>query len=280
MSYVDLHLHLLPGVDDGPRTERVSLEHARRMVRDGVTEAVVTPHVGHPSFPLDVATIPGHTRSLQVALDRAGIALRLHPGGEIHPSAAASLTAAELEVVAQGPRGARWVLLEVPFAGIDSAFLDGCRAIRSHGFGLVIAHPERASGLLEEGLQRLTQEIAAGAVLQVNVCSLRGDHGPEIQTAARLLVRERLAYVIASDGHAGTRRQTLRIGFHLAMSTGASPTWARQLTDANPGFLLRDGLRASPGAPVPREAAWQPRRGQLVRAARHAARQLARSERR
>src|SRR3954470_984359 len=220
MSYVDLHLHLLPGVDDGPRTERVGLEHARRMVRDGVTEAVVTPHVGHPYFPLDVATIPDRTRSLQVALDRAGIALRLHPGGEIHPSAAASLTAAELEIVAQGPRGARWVLLEVPFTGIDPGFLDGCRAIRSHGFGLVIAHPERANGLMEDGLHRLAEEIAAGAVLQVNVCSLRGDHGLEIQAAARSLVRRRLAYVIASDGHAGTRRQTLRSGFELAMSAG------------------------------------------------------------
>jgi protein-tyrosine phosphatase len=108
---------------------------------------------------------------------------------------------------------------------------------------------------------------------------LRGDHGLEIQTAARSLVRRRLAYVIASDGHAGTRGQTLRAGFDLALAAGASPTQARQLAQANPGFLLRDGLPASPGAPAVRETAWQPRRGQLVRAVRDAARQLARSER-
>src|SRR5206468_1900720 len=123
MSYVDLHLHLLPGVDDGARDERESLDHAARMVKAGVREALVTPHVGHPTYPLDVATIPAHTAALQAALDGAGIALCLHAGGEIHPDAAASLGAAELRVLAQGPPGARWVLAEVPFAGVDEAFL-------------------------------------------------------------------------------------------------------------------------------------------------------------
>src|SRR5213593_3470515 len=123
MSYVDLHLHLLPGVDDGARDERESLDHAARMVKAGVREALVTPHVGHPSFPLDVATIPAHTAALQAALDREGIALRLHAGGEIHPDVAASLGADDLRVLAQGPPGARWVLVEVPFAGVDEGFL-------------------------------------------------------------------------------------------------------------------------------------------------------------
>src|SRR5215210_5217976 len=99
MSYVDLHLHLLPGVDDGPRDEGAVLEHAERMAADGVTEAVVTPHVGHPGFPLAVDTIPQRRRAVQSALDTAGIPLRLRPGGEIHPSSAGTLTACELDVI-------------------------------------------------------------------------------------------------------------------------------------------------------------------------------------
>ena len=93
MAHVDLHLHLLPGVDDGPADEGASLAHAERIARAGVHEATVTPHVGHPDFDLDVATIPARTRALQAAIDAAGIELRLHPGGEIHPDGAADSAA-------------------------------------------------------------------------------------------------------------------------------------------------------------------------------------------
>src|SRR6476661_8153920 len=179
MSYVDLHLHLLPAVDDGPADEPAALEYAARLAAAGVREATVTPHVGHARFPLDPTTIAAHTTALQHALDGAGIGLRLHPGGEIHPSGAPDLSPGELDLIAQGPPGARWVLLEVPFGGISRLFERACAHVRACGFGLVIAHRERASGLLDGGLARLRGEMAAGAVLQVSVCSLMGHHGEE-----------------------------------------------------------------------------------------------------
>ena len=151
MHHVDLHLHLLPGVDDGPDDEAASLAHAERLARDGVHEATVTPHIGHPWFPLEIATIPERTQALQAALDAAGLDLRLHPGGEISPPAATSLGADDLDVIAHGPAGARWVLLEVPFAGIDEAYLAACAHIRDQGFGLLIGHPERAIEFLRRG---------------------------------------------------------------------------------------------------------------------------------
>ena len=170
MSYVDLHLHLLPGVDDGPPDEAASLVHAERLAREGVHEATVTPHIGHPDYPLDVATIAERTRALQAAIAAAGIELLLHPGGEIHPLGATALAPDDLDLIAHGPRGARWVLFEVPFAGIDAEWLAACRHIREAGFGLLIAHPERAEGFLTGGHELLRPELAAGALLQVNVC--------------------------------------------------------------------------------------------------------------
>jgi len=231
-------------VDDGPEDEAASLIHAERLARDGVHEATVTPHVGHPWFPLDVATIPERTRALQAALDAAGIDLRLHPGGEIYPAAATTLGAAELDVIAHGPRGARWVLLEVPFAGIDEAYLAACAHIRELGFGLLIGHPERAVGFLRGGRERLREEIAAGALLQVNVCSLLGRQGPEALAGARMLVGEGHAAVLASDGHGGTRAHTLAAGPAAARRAGASVQHSRQLTGVNPRRLLQDGIPA------------------------------------
>jgi protein-tyrosine phosphatase len=268
MSHVDLHLHLLPGVDDGARDEAEALSHARRMAAAGIDEAVVTPHVGHPGFPLDPLDVPRRTVALQQALDLAGIPLTLHAGGEIHPAAAAALTRAELDAISLGPPGARWVLAEVPFAGIDDHFLDGCRALRAHGLRLVIAHPERAAGFLGDGLSRLAREIAAGAVLQVNVCSLLGHHGPEAREGAERLVRSGLGYVLGSDGHPGTREHTLAAGLAAAVAAGASPGRARRLTRSNPRFLLRHGV-PSPLRP-PRARPWRSGREREVTAVRAA----------
>ena len=75
MAHIDLHLHLLPGVDDGAPDEAVTLEHAARMVADGVREATVTPHVGAPAIPLDPLSIPGRTAAA-VAAGAAGVQAR------------------------------------------------------------------------------------------------------------------------------------------------------------------------------------------------------------
>lgn len=267
MTRVDLHLHLLPGVDDGAPDEATALEHAARMAAGGVQTATVTPHVGSPHFDVAVSEIHDRCAALQQALDREGIALRLEPGGEVFPGAAADLTTKELQAIAHGPQGARWVLAEVPFAGVDDAFAAGLADLRARGFGIVIAHPERATGLLTDGgLTRLRPALQDGAVLQVNACSLMGRQGPEAQEAARRLIRARLAYIIASDGHPGTRTHTLADAESAAIAAGASAAQVVQLTQANPRFLLRHGL--------PRVDAPLPLRADGLRHARAAARRL------
>ena len=145
MSYVDLHLHLLPGVDDGPADEAASLGFAAALSAAGVREATVTPHVAHARFPLDVTTIGERTATLQAALDR-----ERHPAGAASgrgdpPQRRGRPRPRRARPVAHGPAGARWVLLEVPFGGISRLFLDACRHVRGQGLGLVIAHPERAA---------------------------------------------------------------------------------------------------------------------------------------
>lgn len=273
MSYVDLHLHLLPAVDDGPCDEEHSVAYAADLAAAGVRTATVTPHVAHARFPLAVETIAERTALLQQRLDAEGIALRLHPGGEIHPAGATDLDATDLDLIAHGPPGARWVLLEVPFGGISMLFLEACRHVREHGFGLLIAHPERASGLLDGGgLSRLRAAMAAGAVLQVSVCSLLGRHGDEARAAAEYLVRTGLAYVLASDGHGGARGHTLADGLAPARAAGASAVQAWQLTHANPVFLLRHGIAPEP----PRGTRpWNARAHRSLGAAREAARRFA-----
>jgi protein-tyrosine phosphatase len=248
MSYVDLHLHLLPGVDDGAPDEAAALTHARRLAAEGVRDVTVTPHIS-PDWPLEIATIPRRVAELAALLAEHAIGVRVRAGGELDARYARGLTDAELELIAQGPAGSRWLLVEAPFRGLDDAFAADCDALLRRGFGVVIAHPERAAGADEPaGTQALRTLLATGAIAQVNVCSLLGNNGLAVQESAVSLLRAGLAYVIASDGHPGTRDHTLALGFVLAQRAGASSVQAWRLTQANPRFLLTHGI---PQAPSP-----------------------------
>jgi protein-tyrosine phosphatase len=90
--------------------------------------------------------------------------------------------------------------------------------------------------------------MVADGVREATACLLLGRHGGEAQVAAQRLVRGRLAHVLASDGHPGTREHTLVAGTAPAIAAGASPVQARRMTYAHPRLLLRDGLpgRAHP----------------------------------
>jgi protein-tyrosine phosphatase len=246
VGYVDLHCHLLPGVDDGPETLAETVAYAAAVAAAGTTTIVATPHVEL----VDVAELPDRVQEVRDALRAEGIELRIEVGGELKPQSIADLDADELEIIAHGPAGARWVLAEVPFAGVTAEFVAGLDAIRGRGFGVVIAHPERAEGFLDGGLALLRPSLRGGAVLQVNACSLLGRQGPEARDAARRLIRSRLAYIIASDGHPGHRDHTLRDGEAPAVAAGASRAQVLQLTQANPRFLLRHGLPKA-DAPLP-----------------------------
>ena len=246
MSYVDLHLHLLPGVDDGASDESAALAHARRLAAEGVRDVTVTPHINR-YWPLEISSIPERVTALASLLEDHAIGVRVRPGGELDARYARELSDGELELIAQGPAGSRWLLVEAPFRGIDGAFESDCAALMRRGFGAVIAHPERAEGAGERaGVEALQALLATGAVAQVNVCSLLGNNGLEVQETAVHLLRSGLAYVIASDGHPGTRDHTLALGFVLAQRAGASSVQAWRLTQANPRFLLTHGIPQSP----------------------------------
>jgi protein-tyrosine phosphatase len=252
MSYVDLHLHLLPGVDDGAQDEAVALAFAGRLAAEGVREVVATPHInGYWRF--GITSIPERVDALSTALREHGIGVRVRPGGEVDARFARNLSDDELELLAHGPPAGRWLLVEAPFRGLDATFASDCAALAARGFGAVIAHPERAEGASSPaGAAALQSLLDGGAVAQVNVCSLLGNNGLEIQETAVNMLRSGLAYVIASDAHPGTRDHTLALGFVLAQRAGASSVQAWRLTQGNPQFLLAHGI---PQAPSPATAA-------------------------
>src|ERR1700728_5295653 len=114
MTYAELHFHLLPGLEDGPRTLEESLALARAAVAEGTGIVVATPHV-HPSHVTDPAEIHERVQMLAGHLRAEEIELRVHRGGELEHSMVERLSQRDLELIAQGPRDRRWLLLEAAF---------------------------------------------------------------------------------------------------------------------------------------------------------------------
>jgi len=238
MSYVDLHCHILPGLDDGSRSLQESLSFARRLDAEGVRDVSTTPHIKRTIHPFPLEGLAPLRAVLQSAIDAEGLNVKLHRGGELAHEDALTLEPEELTLIAQGPAGAPWLLLECPFDGLDDIFEAAVTRLTGLGYGLLLAHPERADSDVAKALHY----VEHGAVLQVNVSSLLGHHGPRARRRAEELVRHGHAYCLASDTHPGTREATLPQGVQALTALGISDIQAQRLTQDNPRFLLRHGI--------------------------------------
>lgn len=234
---IDLHCHLLPYVDDGPGTLEDSLDYALMASRAGTVRIVATPHVEQ----VDVGELPSRVDELRHALEAAGIDLRLDCGGELKPHSIASLSDGELDTIAHGPPGSRWVLLEVPFRGLGQDLLDAADELRRRGFASLLAHPERASRF-RDSIPVLRDQVDRGAGVQMNVGPLTGEESPERQEAALRLLSTGLPTALATDAHPPDRPYTLEQGRALAIAGGTSPAAATRLVAHAPRGLLSHGL--------------------------------------
>ncbi len=234
----ELHFHLLPGVDDGPTDDREAIDLARLAVEDGTGRVVVTPHVRLA----DVNSLMRMTERVQAVLTGAGLELELQVGGELAPDDVASLEHQQLELLAQGPPGDRWALLEAPlFTGtrdLDSA----ANELRDRGFGVLIGHPERSPVTPDSVIRG---QVTRGAVLQLNASSLTGAHGAEARRRGIALARSGLPFLLASDAHSPARPPQLTPAAATLLAAGIDESTVRAAVDVLPEAALTEGLAAA-----------------------------------
>jgi protein-tyrosine phosphatase len=238
-----LHFHLLPGVDDGPADVADSIELARETVAQGTDTVIATPHV-RSDFVTDVEGLRERVRELRRKLAEARVPLAVGRGGELGADMVGRLGQHELEAIAQGPAGARWLLLEAPWESYGERFHEAAAELRSRGFGVVIAHPERSADAELDGAAGLRRELRDGARAQVNAMSLTGGHGDGARGAAFDLVTDGLASLVASDAHGPTRPPHLLAAERALRQCGVDARTARRLTFEEPLRLLARGLPA------------------------------------
>ena len=238
MTYADIHFHILPGVDDGPSSMDESVALAAAAVADGTSVVVATPHV-RPGFLTDVSELPDRVRELEERLAREQIGLAVRRGAELGHDMVGRLSQAELDSVAHGPPGGRWLLVETPFVGSGGEFTAATDELRDRGFAVVVAHPERAR---DSAGVTIRHELSCGSVLQLNAWSLVGRHGPEAYERAHSLLRAGSVGLIASDAHGGRRQPALTLAVAACGQAGLSGHDAQRLVGSTPHRLLERGL--------------------------------------
>ena len=247
----EIHFHLLPGVDDGPRDEQEALALARLALDDGTRRVVCTPHARE----LRLSELPSRVDRLRETLAAADLPLDVLPGGEISPRDAPGMRPDELALIAQGPPEARWLLLEVPLWPGDRSFVPAAQTLRDQGFGLLIGHPERGPGI---GMDVLAEQVRHGAILQINASSLAGVHGSAPEQRALAIIEAGLPFVIASDAHSVDRPPLLSDAAQRLSAVGVEPAVIEAAIDIGPEHLLEVGLPAGAsdlGLRSPRQAA-------------------------
>lgn len=238
MPFVDIHCHMLPGLDDGAVNLGVSLAMAEMAVADGIGTVIVTPHQLGSYSRNRGATVRAYTARFQQELDQRGIPLRVLPGADvrIEPDMIQGLRRGE--VVSLGDRK-RHVLLELPHEVYVP--LEGLlRTLRSVGMVGILSHPERNQGILREP-SVVEELVEAGCLMQVTAGSLVGSFGPGIQDFSEWLLEEGMVHFLATDAHGTTNRRPLLSRAYDRAAELVGDRRAEELCCMNPAAVVEGG---------------------------------------
>ena len=244
---IDLHTHILPGVDDGVRSEDEAVAFARIAVEDGIRTLVATPHCRDGAFVNERAGVLDAVARLRARFDREGIDLELLPGAEVHiaPDLVGKIRDGRAPTLADN---GKTLLLELSMSQYPVALEKLLFDLQLAGIVVLFAHPERIR-YFQEDVGRYEALVRQGAYGQITTGSLLGQFGRETRAFSEDLVRRRLVHVLSSDAHNVRGRPPVLAAALRAAAAMTDETYGRNLVDAWPRALL-DGLR--PEVPVPR----------------------------
>lgn len=234
---IDLHCHILPGIDDGAGDLSVSLRMARAAVEQGITVVACTPHILPGLYHNSGPAIRQAIKQLQDALDDNGIPLQLATGADVHmaPDFVAGLRSGRLLSIADS----RYVLVEPPHHTAPPQIEEFFFNLVAAGYVPILTHPERLSWVPSR-YQTIKNLVQSGVWMQVTAGSFAGAFGRNPLYWAQRMLDEGRVHLIATDAHdAERRRPDLAEGRELAAKrVGAAE--AERLVLTRPLGILRD----------------------------------------
>ena len=237
---IDLHCHVLAGIDDGPETLADSVALARAAAALGTSTIVATPHVSW-RYGNDSATIARSVERTNAAFAQAGVGVKVLPGAEIAITRAVELDPEELGALSLG--GGPWLLIEPPFTSVSTGLDELVREIAELGHRIVLAHPERCPAFQREpGL--LESLVLGGALTSITAGSLVGQFGKTARRLSLEMLEAEFVHNVASDAHDAEKR---------------GPGIAHELEQVGYGGLIEWLVEDVPGAILAGEEQLPPR---------------------
>jgi len=239
---IDIHSHILPGIDDGARDLEEALEMARLAVADGIRVMVATPHLfKHKTGDLgainEKKVILEHLDRFRDRLAAEDIDLEILPGCDF-PLSAKALDLLEEDRVMTVNEGNRYLLLELPHFAIPPNLEDICFGLQSRGLTPIITHPERHPLILERP-ERLERLVDLGCLAQLTASSLTGGFGRQVAKVSRQLVKKGYIHLLASDAHNTRGRPPILSKAVRELTRLIGPEEARIMVSQNPEKVIK-----------------------------------------
>lgn len=197
---IDLHCHLLPGVDDGSANLEISLRLAEEAVDNGVTHALLTPHHLNGMYINHKVDVMRLTTNFQNQLKQKKINLTVFPGQEVRINGNL-LTALNHDDILFADEGGRYLMLEFPDDDVPTYTLPMIYQLNLRGITPIIVHPERNTKIIEHP-DILLELLKRGCLSQVTAGSYVGVFGKKVEKFSERLIGHDQVYVFSSDAHA------------------------------------------------------------------------------
>jgi protein-tyrosine phosphatase len=235
---IDIHCHLLPEVDDGPKSWDVAVEMCRIAANDGITHAVATPHA-NDRYAYDRVYLSSLLAQLQ---EKVGPSLRLSLGCDLH------LSYENLERVLDQPHTytlgeTNYLLVELSNFSVPIQLTDCFVRLGDRGLTPILTHPER-NPILQQTPQRILEWAEQGCLMQVTASALTGYWGERAEIIARWLLERSAVHALASDAHDAKRRVPILSKARDVAEEIVGTEYAQALVEGNPGAIVN-------GQPIP-----------------------------
>ncbi len=252
---IDIHCHILPGIDDGPAVPDESVEMARQALEDGIHGVIATPHTLNGIFINRFQKISICIDRLRRVLKDEHIDLALYPGAEEHfrPGLFQRILSGESSTL---NHTGKYVLVEFPFHCVPAEAKDELFQLKLKGITPILAHPERNT-VFQEHPDMLADMIASGALTQITAMSIVGEMDETAMEFSHRLIRWRMAHIIASDAHSSEYRTPVLLkAVQLAGNILKSKSDAMKMVQEHPQAILNGTAIHIPRPDVTKKKWW------------------------
>ena len=202
---IDIHSHILPGIDDGSKSIEMTLDMIKRAEQEGIENIVATPHFRRGCFDVTYNEVKELVSKINKLLESEGIDVKVHAGQEVYFSE--KIIDDFEEGIIGTINDGKYMLLEFPMRRIPKEAADYMYELKLRGVTPIIAHPERYSEVTSN-VEVLNQFIDEGCLFQLNAGSIRGDFGKDVKKTAEKLIKSGVYAFIGSDAHNNRGRNT------------------------------------------------------------------------